>query len=329
MPILLALAAAAAAPQPGELKTFRDWIVGCDNGRGCQAVGLLPEGDVEGATITVQRDAGANAVPKISITSEVKATGLAIDDARSAFRLVPGDGYFEIAPDEALAFTVPLAKARKVALVDAAGKQLATISLAGASAAFRYIDYRQRRVGTVTALVTRGTAAAVAPPPALPVVTMPPRDPRAPRTLSVARVAQLIGPDNAKCDYSTAKVEPEAFRLDAKTSLVTVVHPCGNGAYNFFSSAFLVDEAGKVRPATYDTDKPEPKDGENMGLVNSGYDPKTRQVSSYMKGRGLGDCGSRQIFAWDGKQFRLIEQTQMNECRGSVDYITTWRATVR
>ena len=45
MPILLALAAAATAPQPGELKTFRDWIVGCDNGRACQAVALVPESE--------------------------------------------------------------------------------------------------------------------------------------------------------------------------------------------------------------------------------------------------------------------------------------------
>ena len=38
MPILLALAAAAVSPQPGELKTFKNWIVGCDDRRACQAV---------------------------------------------------------------------------------------------------------------------------------------------------------------------------------------------------------------------------------------------------------------------------------------------------
>ena len=31
----------AAAPSPGELRTFNDWTVGCDNGRACQAVALL------------------------------------------------------------------------------------------------------------------------------------------------------------------------------------------------------------------------------------------------------------------------------------------------
>jgi hypothetical protein len=328
MPILLALAAAAAAPQPGELKTFKDWIVGCDNGRACQAVGLLPEGEVEGATITVQRDAGANAVPKITITSEVKAVGLSIDDALSVFKLTPRDGFFEISDREAMDFTVPLAKANRIALVDTGGKPLATISLAGASAALRYIDNKQKRVGTVTALVAKGAAKAGPLPPPLPIVAAPPVDKRPPRTLSAARVTALIGPDNAKCDYSTAKVEPEAFRLDARTSLVTVAHPCGNGAYNYFSSAFLIDETGKVRPATFDTDKRK-KDGWQLGLVNAGYDPKTPRLSSFVKQRGLGDCGLGQDFAWDGMQFRLVDQTEMGECRGSVDYITTWRAAVR
>lgn len=110
---------------------------------------------------------------------------------------------------------------------------------------------------------------------------------------------------------------------------MTVVHPCGNGAYNYYTSAFLIDEAGRVRPATFDTDRPNPKDGENLGLVNAGYDPKARRLGSFVKGRGVGDCGSIQEFVWDGRQFRLIAQSDMGGCRGSVDYITTWRAKVR
>ncbi|HTG39817.1 DUF1176 domain-containing protein [Sphingomonas sp.] len=49
-------------------------------------------------------------------------------------------------------------------------------------------------------------------------------------------------------------------------------------------------------------------------------------LASYAKGRGIGDCGVSQRFIWDGPRFRLIEQAEMSECRGSIDYITTWRA---
>jgi len=51
-------------------------------------------------------------------------------------------------------------------------------------------------------------------------------------------------------------------------------------------------------------------------------------LTSYARGRGLGDCDSRQSFVWDATRFRLSEQADMGECRGNIDYITTWRAKV-
>jgi hypothetical protein len=64
-------------------------------------------------------------------------------------------------------------------------------------------------------------------------------------------------------------------------------------------------------------------------LINSEWDSKRRLLTSFSKGRGLGDCGLGQDFAWDGTRFRLVRQIEMGECRGSLDYITTWRADVR
>ena len=49
-------------------------------------------------------------------------------------------------------------------------------------------------------------------------------------------------------------------------------------------------------------------------------------VAEDMKGRGLGDCGTRRTYVWDGARFRLTFQAQMDECRGSIDWIPTWRA---
>ncbi len=327
MSIVLALAAAAASPQPGELKTFRDWIVGCDNGRTCQAVALVPEsedGD-QYLMLVLRRGPEAQAKAELRWTAPdgpPRRATLTIDGKAAAQST--GTVIFI---DPALA--AALAAGATAEVTTTPGGKVGDASLGGLAAAMRYIDDKQKRVGTMTALVAKGVGKTVVLPPALPVVKLAPADARPPRMLSVARVTQLIGPDVAKCDYTSAKVEPEAFRLDAQTSLVTVVHPCGNGAYNYYSSAFLIDEAGKVRPATFDTDKPNPKDGENLGLVNAGYDPKTRRLSSFMKGRGLGDCGSGQDYVWDGTRFRLVEQTDMGECRGSMDYIRTWRAVVR
>ncbi|MGJ3628473.1 DUF1176 domain-containing protein [Sphingomonas sp. MMS24-JH45] len=45
-------------------------------------------------------------------------------------------------------------------------------------------------------------------------------------------------------------------------------------------------------------------------------------------GAGLGDCGVAQTYAWDGRRLRLVEQSAMGECRGNPNYLRTWIATV-
>ena len=80
MPFLIALAAAAAAPQPDKLQTFKDWTVGCDNVRHCEAVALVPDGEDRDAylMLTIERDAGPAALARLSVPS---------GDARAGTRL--------------------------------------------------------------------------------------------------------------------------------------------------------------------------------------------------------------------------------------------------
>jgi hypothetical protein len=185
------------------------------------------------------------------------------------------------------------------------------------------MDERQQRIGTASALVRGGAAAQVLPPPALPVVRQPAVARKSARTLSPARVRQLLGREATVCEYAQ-DLSIDSARLDARHSLVLASHPCGNGAYNFMYSAWIVDEAGRARPAPFDYGG----SASDNALVNAGWNPKMRQLSAFSKGRGLGDCGSGQHWAWDGARFRLVHEEAMGECRGSTDYITTWRAEV-
>lgn len=50
--------------------------------------------------------------------------------------------------------------------------------------------------------------------------------------------------------------------------------------------------------------------------VNGAYDPKTRTLSAFAKGRGIGDCGSAQTWAWTGDRFVLTEESTMGQCAG-------------
>lgn len=326
--MLILLAAALAAPQPGSLKTFGDWTVGCDNGLACQAVALFPDPGFEGGSLAIKRGPELSAVPKIWVTAraeggeELTATALVIDGRSFALANDSISGNFAPKPADIAAL---LSQATRMSLLAADGSVLGSVSTSGSAAALLYIDAQQRRTGTASALVRRGAETRVPPPPPLPVIAAPRAPNRPPRTLTEARVRQLLGREATDCDHAQ-KLQIETARLDARTSLVLAQHPCGNGAYNGMASAFLVDEQGRPRRAQYDY-------GQGMidgydALVGAGWVPETRALVTFAKGRGLGDCGTGQDYAWDGARFRLIDQRVMGECRGSLDYITTWRARV-
>jgi hypothetical protein len=190
-------------------------------------------------------------------------------------------------------------------------------------AALRYVDDQQKRVGTVTAMIAKGSgsAAGVPAPPPLPIVH--PASAIAQTGLSSKpppAVAALA--HKAECDAEPgSEGKPEAFRLSADKVLWQI--PCGGGAYNFSALFAVVDKAGRAGLA--------PLEGVDDGLAtNAAYDPMTRILSAYDKGRGVGDCGGSNAWAWTGEAFVLSEARVMPVCRGyGGDWPTVFRAEVR
>jgi hypothetical protein len=322
MLLALALAAAEAAPQPGALRLFQDWTVGCDNGRSCQAVALLPEGQWDWSTMVVRRAANADAPPELFIVPADGGKPAAAEASGTRVPLTATDEGFS--PSDPKALIALLRTAPELALVDAAGKTISRVSLKGASAALLYIDDQQKRVGTQTAMVRPGRAPARIAVPPLPVIAQPPRSAAAPPRLD--RAGLLRAHVDTGCDRIAKPEDVTIARLDAASTLVLLPDWCGSGAYNFTSVALIADNRGRVRPARFET--PPGFQDDNL-IVNGDWLPDERRLTSYAKGRGIGDCGSAQEFAWDGTRFRLTEMTLMGECRGSLDWITTWRAVTR
>jgi hypothetical protein len=330
MPLFLAFALAAAAPQPAELKTFHDWTIGCDNGRACKAVALMPEEWPEdGLTMSVSRgpDAGAPLAIEIVLREEAKPVALAAAGRRLPIRFAPSDLGVSIDPADTPAFLAALRTAASLDLIGAGGARIGTVSLAGATAALLYMDEQQRRLGTPTALVRKGAAGAVPPPPPLPRVEAAAASAAPPRTLSAAELASIRRKACEDLDIEETE-EPEAVRLDARTSLAMVPLRCWSGAYNMAGQLLVAGDTGGWRPALFDVAMGGPDEEGPETVYNAVWEPAERRLTTYMKGRGLGDCGVSQQFAWDGSRFRLVEQAEMGECRGSTDYITTFRAEV-
>ncbi len=330
--MLFALAAALAVPQPGKLQTFKDWIVGCDNTLRCDAVALTTDGgDADTLMVDITREAGPGSVAVLVVPLPDKTAAgerftLSIDAKVRARIVATREPVVNVPLTRALIDA--LSTGAKIALVDANGASVGEASLAGLAASFLSMDDRQHRVGTTGALKAPGAKPDVAVAPPAPVIVIPARSSRPPRTIGAALAAKLIGPDAATCEYSHGEVAPRASRLDAGHSVVVIDHPCGNGAYNVFSSVFILDETGPPRPAQFDVDPGMGEQGDT-DLTNGDWDPKTQRIDSYAKGRGIGDCGTSQSYAWDGARFRMVEMTEMGECRGSVDWIRTWTARTR
>ena len=199
----------------------------------------------------------------------------------------------------------------------------ASISLDGASAALLWIDERQQRLGTVTALARQGErpATAVPQPTALPVappeltgLTPPPSEISAEIRREMARQAAGYCEPDTQIEDSEAK---RVFRLGEKLLLATT--PCFSGAYNVSRAYFLIDEgpSPNVRPALF----PRPVEGIDDSspanvLANADSDETSGNVSFYDKGRGRFDCGSFGSWQWDGQAFRPTRFGTLSVCRG-------------
>jgi hypothetical protein len=320
------LFAAAAGSQLAELKTFKDWIVGCDNGLLCQAAAMMPQGDV-GATLSVRRGPEGSAVPEVWFrTWEGEAADLVADGRPLKIRMRKNeDDAYVVDPADAVRLLDSLRAAQSVEIVDAAGKSSGSLSVDGATAALLYMDDKQSRLGTRGALVRRGDRpdSSVPPPPELPVRYSSAGSSKPPEKLSDAFVAKVR--KDADCVEETDPNLVSHDRVDATHTFATVTLRCESGAYNFISADFIIPDGGAPRPAVFDDENEE--DGGDL-YYNLYWDKETRILHAGMKGRGIGDCGGRQQYVWDGERFRLVRVEEMDDCRGVSDFITLWRARV-
>jgi len=320
-PTPVVIADSGAVPKQGELKTFGDWAVGCDNGLRCTLASLLPEaGDADNVTLNIVREGDGETKVYIDSRDEaIRPASLWVDGREIATKLTP---------KTALAIAEALPAGSRLELRNRRDKKVATVSLKGVSAAMRYADAVQKRAGTPDALVAKGKATRTIEAPALPIIVAPEITGDA-ATPTPAQLESMR--KQAKCDLvdnKTGVLSPEAHAIGGGKTLVIL--PCSTGAYNLIGALFVID--GKtVTPAKTDSPSGFDETGADSGtpvrsVVNGAF--ADGLLTSYAKGRGIGDCGVQQSYVWDGTKLRLSEQSAMGECRGNPNYISTWRAEI-
>lgn len=327
---------APATTSPPVLKTlsesreFKDWKATCGNDGACWAFGFAPE--FEAGWVRVSLQPGPDARPEVrfgywpdGVEPELRQIDLKIDSRT-----------FSARPDEENESGGPIGEIQSDArpVIDAmahgsamiiSGATTQAVSLQGAAAALLWIDEKQQRLGTPTALIRKGDRPTSAVPiaPALPAVMVAPAADQMgfDRPNQQLPAALLARPEVQTCLEDSVMPDvrdmAQSYRLDDKTELWAV--PCGTGAYNLTHYWYVTGKGGRSpRPtALIGASGPggDPASPDN-GTVNGEYDPKTRLLSAFAMGRGLGDCGTMQTWAWTGSAFVLAEERSMGVCAG-------------
>jgi hypothetical protein len=355
--LLLASAQVAAEPMPSEIHSFKDWVVTCDNGLRCEAVSLVPEpAPAETGTagtappaaeaqdpwarfgvMRLVREAGPDAPLVLTITDfEGTPARLRQYDNDFAARISSaGEGSWRVEPADPLGFVHGLSFGT-LQILDASGRELSEIALEGMNEALVYMEERQGRLRTPSAVVRNGRRpnSAVPAAPPRPVVQAAPRTSERALTIPAARLAEARRTFGCTLEEVGASgTDQSVHALGNGRSLLLM--GCGAGAYNVSSLALLAWREGnsiRIEPARFDVARdpmegqPDPK---GFFVTNAEFDTATMSINEWAKGRGLGDCGTASRYVWDGDRFRLVEERAMSECRGTLELLQTWRADVR
>lgn len=322
-PIAAVFALTAGAAR-AESDAFKDWAVVCDNTRVCSAFGFSPEGEEVTAFLRLDRDAGANAPPVMTLSVYVDAPAvyrLTVDGQR-----LPGLDAVQAPHEKGGYATAPFTPAQMATLLAAfrngsaltlsvKDKTVATVSLAGSAAALRWLDDRQKRAGTVTALLATGPkpASAVPAPPAPPRMRVAPKVSQAGLPSKLPEAVRRAASEDEETDKRMASLGFEPIVARLAPGVILWAPACSAGAYNIIYCFFLTDEkGGSVRPASFAG-----QTGEDAHmLMNADFDPESQTLSNFDKGRGLADCGASTDWIWDGTMFQIADQVFMPECRG-------------
>lgn len=322
-----------SGPMLGRIQLVEDWAVGCDNRLSCEAVALVPDGAGQASypvLVTLKRAGGAEgaAVVRLLGADDLRGRIELIVDNRRLARIKAEQDMVEITGP--LALQVMRALASNYVFELRQGKAvLATPSLRGLPAALRYMDEVQGRVGSRGALVATGEAAAEQARAVPPLPAVPEGTPVADEPIAFTAEEQAAARRLAVCDALHDSAYPlETHRLDESHALVLL--PCDAGEYNVSAVPLVATGAAGGRQlgiapfdhmpgASGDPDAP-------PLIVNARWNPMRAELSSFAKGRGLGDCGTAETYKWDGVQFRLIEARSMPVCRGAWEWPVLYSA---
>lgn len=300
--------------QEDESRRFGDWAVSCDAADFCRAT----TGDK--ARLVFQRHQQASHWELLVDAGDdpnrtVSEFTVQVDDLIERFTgfdefgRYGGPGRFYFLSDktqDVLAAMLDGRTARFALLDEEDNTGVLEFSLIGLSASLLWVDERQQRIGSPR-------LAGEPPYGVLPFGSG--------IDTSITVPAALVAAHRASQDC-----EPLERLSSGRDSIVAAfddggalaILPCHEGAYNFAAIVYhFQDETfSQLNFAEYSEQQ---SWYASNTLMNVNFDPQTKEITTFDKGRGLGDCGSIGRWRWTDDGFRMMEYRYQAACDGAVE----------
>ncbi|GAA0775079.1 DUF1176 domain-containing protein [Roseibium denhamense] len=337
----------AAVAQPGRsAPTFETWTVDCGNTGVCFASSFNRNQSVW-VDLRIVRDWKADAQPLVRLTTNTELSNggtlrfsvdgteieaLPIEQLRemqqavmppAGFRPLGGEGvWYPIGPaTTALLDALRSGSQLTIELPAPQGSDAAviTVPLTGLKSGLLWLDNRQNRTGTVSAIVAPGTNPATDAPHAIPITTPDQLPPEVTAIWTANRLCSAIDP----AIFSNMN----AVRVPLEDAGSLYVIPCGTPtAYNTPYISVLAGKDGAARQVHVARMSEQGPIASDL-IYNARWVPADKQLVSYFKASGVGECGLWNRWTWNGSAFVLLEEASRTTCDGTEPDLSNWSNT--
>jgi hypothetical protein len=120
-------------------------------------------------------------------------------------------------------------------------------------------------------------------------------------------------------DYNASHLKNARVAARVGENQMLYLLPCFTGAYNMIYRVFVFDKRypSELKRSVFAGYSDETGWFGQDQLINAHYDPKTKILSAFEKGRGLGDCGAIPEFRWVEYGWRMMSYRYWGNCDGT------------
>ncbi|MEM5585342.1 DUF1176 domain-containing protein [Roseibium sp. AS2] len=341
------LTATGVMAQPGRTApSFEGWTVDCGNTGVCFSSSFTRSQSVW-VDLRIVRDWQAEAQPLVRLTTNTplpsegtlrfELDGAAIEalpieqlremqpavKTPAGFRPLGGEGFWYPTGPATTTLLEAMRTGRELTVHLPAAKDADPVAipvpLQGVKASLLWLDNRQNRTGTLSAIVAPGTDPATDAPHAIALMSADQLPPEVAAVWSANRLCSRIDP--------TIFTSLNAVRVPLAEDASLYIIPCGAPtAYNSPYVAVLSGKDGAARQVQVARMSEKGPVATDL-IYNAKWVPADQQLISYFKGSGVGECGLWNRWVWNGTGLVLLEEATRTTCDGTAPDLSNWSST--